>query len=211
VRLVWQWVQLERELPPNWTEIRVALTVAPAQRDRAASLLGGANPLRRGDQLRLFVSRRGAFGPEAFRRALLRLDRQGVGGTLELEHVAEAEPEAAPETRMLAAQWDAMTANLPPDWSAMLAEVELRSSDQLERGALLASPVNPLRVDDGLVLRFRVARSFGYGVSAGMMRRSLARLDTEQIPGALRILRVLSDTDPVGTQGPVWRVGGSSV
>ena len=43
-----------------------------------------------------------------------------------------------------------------------------------------------------------------------MMRRSLARLDTEQTPGALRILRVLSDTDPVGTQGPVWRVGGRS-
>ena len=211
MRLVWQWVQLERELPPNWTEIRVAVTVAPAQRERAASLLGGANPLRRGDQLRLFVSPRGAFGPEAFRRALLRLDRQGIGGTLELEHVAEAEPEAVPEARMLASQWDTMTANLPPDWSAMLAEVELRSSDQLERGALLASPVNPLRVGDSLVLRFRVARRFGYGVSAGMMRRSLARLDTEQIRGALRILRVLSDTDPVGTQGPVWRVGGRSV
>ena len=211
MRLVWQWIQLERELPANWTEIRVDLTVAPPQRDRAAGLLGGANPLRRGDELRLFVSRRGAFGPEAFRRALLRLDRQGIDGTLELEHVAEAEPEAAPEARTLAAQWDALTANLPPDWSAMLAEVELRSSDQLERGALLASPVNPLRVDDSLVLRFRVARRFGYGVSAGMMRRSLARLDTEEIPGVLRILRVLSDTDPVGTQGTVWRVGGRSV
>ena len=211
MRLVWQWVQLERELPPNWTEIRVSVTPAPAQFDRAAALLAGANPLRRGDHLRLFVSRQGGFGPEAFRRALLRLDRQAIGGTLELERLTEAEPEAAPEARTLAAQWDAMTANLPPDWSDMLAEVELRSSDQLERAALLVSPVNPLRVGDSLVLRLRVARRFGYGVSAGMMRRSLARLDTEQIPGALRILRVLSDTDPVGTQGPVWRVGGRSV
>jgi hypothetical protein len=211
VRLVWQWVELERGLPPNWTEIRVSVTPAPAQLDRTAALLGGANPLRRGDHLRLFVSRQGAFGPEAFRRALLRLDRQGIGGTVELEHLEEAEPEAAPEVRTLAAQWDAMTANLPPDWTDMLAEVELRSSDQLERAALLASPVNPLRVGDSLVLRFRVARRFGYGVSAGMMRRSLARLDTEEIPGLLRILKVLSDTDPVGTQGPVWRVGGRSV
>jgi hypothetical protein len=211
VRLVWQWIQLERELPPNWTEIRVALTVPAAQRDRAAALLGGANPLRRGDQLRLFVSRRGGYGPEALRRALLRLDRQRIGGALELEHLTEGEPEAAPEARALAAQWDAMTANLPPDWSDMLAEVALRSSDQLERGALLVSPTNPLRIDDSLVLRFRVARRFGYGVSAGMMRRSLARLDEEHIPGALRILRVLSDTDPVATQGPVWRVGGRSV
>jgi hypothetical protein len=211
VRLVWQWIQLERELPPGWAEIRVSLTVPAAQRDRAAALLGGANPLRRGDQLRFFVSRQEGFGPEAFRRTLLRLDRQGIGGTLELEHLTEGEPEAAPQARALAAQWDAMTANLPPDWSDMLAEVALRSSDQLERAALLVSPTNPLRVGDSLVLRFRVARRFGYGVSAGMMRRSLARLDEEQIPGVLRILRVLSDTDHVATQGPVWRVGGRSV
>jgi hypothetical protein len=211
VRLVWQWIQLERELPSNWAEIRISVTVPAAQRDRAAALLGGANPLRRGDQLRLFVSRRGGFGPEAFRRSLLRLDRQGIGGTLELEHLTEGEPEVPPESRALAAQWDLMTANLPPDWSDMLAEVGLRSSDQLERAALLASPTNPLRLGDSLVLRFRVARRFGYGVSGGMMRRSLARLDEEQIPGVLRILRVLSDTDPVGTQGPVWRVGGRSV
>ena len=31
------------------------------------------------------------------------------------------------------------------------------------------------------------------------------------IPGRLEILRVLSDTDNVGTQGPVWRVAGRSV
>jgi hypothetical protein len=211
VRLVWQWVQLERSLPPNWTEIRVSVTVPAAQRDRAAALLGGANPLRRGDHLRLFVSHRGGFGPEAFRRALLRLDRQAIGGTLELEHLTEAEPEEAPEARLLAAQWDAATADLPRDWSDMLAEVVLRSSDQLERAALLASPVNPIRVGDSLALRFRVARRFGYGVSAGMMRRCLARLDEEDIPGVLRLLNVLCDTDPVGTQGPVWRVGGRSV
>ena len=208
---MWQWIRLEEELPATWTEIRVALTVPAAQRDRAAALLGGANPLRRGDQLRLFVSRREGFGPEAFRRALLRFDRQGIGGTLGLEHLTEGEPEAAPEDRTLAAQWDARTANLPPDWSDMLAELALRSSDQLERASLLVSPTNPLRLGDSLVLRFRVARRFGYGVSAGMMRRSLARLDEERIPGVLRILRVLSDTDPVGTQGPVWRVGGRSV
>ena len=208
MRLVWQWVQLERGLPATWTEIRVVLTVPAAQRDRAASLLGGANPLRRGDQLRLFVSRSGGFGPEAFRRALLRLDRQNITGTLELEHVNETElvAEVAPTT--LTAQWDAAATGLPPDWSDMLAEVVLRSSDQLERAALLASPVNPLRIGETLALRFRAARRFGYGVSAGMVRRCLARLDEERIPGELRVLRVLSDTDPVLTQGPVWRVGG---
>jgi len=211
VRLVWQWVELERALTPNWTEIRVSVTVPAAQLDRAASLLGGANPLRRGDVLRLFVARTDGFGPEAFRRALLRLDRQGIGGTLELEHLTEAEPEAALEARTLVGQWDAVTADLPLDWSDMLADLVLRSSDQLERAALLASPVNPLRVGDSLALRFRAARRFGYGVSAGMVGRCLARLDEENIPGVLRVLNVLCDTDPVGTQGPVWRVGGRSV
>ena len=41
-----------------------------------------------------------------------------------------------------------------------------------------------------------------------MVRRCLERLDDEGISGQLRILRVLSDTDPVATQGPVWYVGG---
>ena len=44
-----------------------------------------------------------------------------------------------------------------------------------------------------------------------MTRRCLARLDEARIPGELRLLRVLSDTKPVGTQGPVWYVGGKVV
>jgi hypothetical protein len=60
-------------------------------------------------------------------------------------------------------------------------------------------------------LRFRVARRFGYGASAGMVRRCLERLDREGITGRVRILRALSDSRPVATQGPVWYVGGKSV
>jgi hypothetical protein len=93
----------------------------------------------------------------------------------------------------------------------MLAELALRSSDHLERAALLIAPVNPTRAGKSLALRFRVARQFGYGVSAPMARRCLERLDEEGIRGELRILRVLCDTDAVATQGPVWRVGGRSV
>jgi hypothetical protein len=44
-----------------------------------------------------------------------------------------------------------------------------------------------------------------------MVHRCLERLDEEGIRGRVRILRALSDTQPVGTQGPVWRVGGRSV
>jgi hypothetical protein len=211
MRLVWQWIQLERELPPNWSDVRLVLEVGEREADRAAALLGGANPLRRRDSLLLFVSRRGGFGPEALRRVLLRLDRQGIAGTLEIAGVAEAEdaPQEAPTT--LAAQWDAALATLPADWSDMLAELGLRSSDHLERAALLIAPMNPTRPGTGRALQFRVARRFGYGVSAQMARRCLERLDEEGIGGEVRVLRVLSDTDPVATQGPVWRVGGKAV
>ena len=59
--------------------------------------------------------------------------------------------------------------------------------------------------------RFRVARRFGYGVSAEMARRCLERLDEEGIRGVVRVLWALSDTEPVQTQGPVWYAEGRSV
>ena len=59
--------------------------------------------------------------------------------------------------------------------------------------------------------RFRIARRSGYGVSATMARRSLERLDEEGFGGDFRVLRVLSDTKNVQTQGPVWRVDGAAV
>jgi hypothetical protein len=211
MRLVWQWITLERDLPPSWSDLTLVLKVRERDADRAAALLGGANPLRRGDSLRLFVSRSGGFGPEALRRALLRLDRQGIGGTLELEDVAEQEAAPASVPTTLVEQWDAALETLPEDWSDMYAELALRSSDHLERAALLTAPMNPTRPGKALALRFRVARRFGYGVSAPMARRCLERLDEEGIRGELKVLRVLCDTDSVGTQGPVWRVGGKAV
>jgi hypothetical protein len=211
MRLVWQWIQLERDLPPNWSDVRLVLTARERDADRAASLLGTANPLRRGNSFHLFVSRGGGFGPEALRRTLLRLDRQGIAGTLELAGATEAEATAKPSPPTLSPQWDAALVTLPPDWSDMLAELVLRSSDHLERAALLMAPTNPTRPGNRLALQFRVARRFGYGVSAPMARRCLERLDEEGLRGEIRVLRVLSDTEPVATQGPVWRVGGRAV
>ena len=108
------------------------------------------------------------------------------------------------------ATWDAAVGALPPDWSDLYAELELVSSDWLERAALLMATVNPARYGE-LGFRFRVARRFGYGASPEMTRRCLERVDNEHIRGELRILHVLSDTDPVQTQGPVWYVEGRSV
>ena len=57
MRLVWQWVTLERELPPDWSDVQLVLKVREQDADQAAALLGGANPLRGKDSIRLFVSR----------------------------------------------------------------------------------------------------------------------------------------------------------
>jgi hypothetical protein len=44
-----------------------------------------------------------------------------------------------------------------------------------------------------------------------MARRCLARCDEDSIGGSLRLLRVLSSTQPVQTQGPVWQMAGKTV
>jgi hypothetical protein len=214
VRLAEQWRRVERELPDGWSEARLLLKVEDARdADRAAALLGPANPGRRGDGLRLTVGRRSGASPGAVERLLHRLDEHRIGGSLELAEAREADadgaaPVAPPRHRPLVEQWDEELAALPDDWSDLLCEVELTSSDYLERAALLMSPLNPLRAGDRIALTFRAARRSGYGASPGMAERCLARCDAEGITGTFRILRYLCDTDPVHTQGPVWYIGG---
>jgi hypothetical protein len=213
VRLVEQWRRIEQSLPRDWGGARLRLTVADeGDAGRAAELLGPINPARRGRTLRLHVAR-GASGPspDAVARLLGRVDREGIRGELELVSAEEAEAKPVVIRPSLAAAWDEAVAGLPPDWSDIYAEVEIVSSDWLERAALLLAPANPARIDERPAFRFRVAREFGYGVAPAMLRRCLERLDEAGIRGELRILRVLSDTEPVATQGPVWYVEGRSV
>jgi hypothetical protein len=213
--LVGQFSELERGLPDDWDLARLCLTIPDeGDCDRAAGLLAPANPGRRGKVIRFFAARRGAGpGPDRIRALLRRLDDEGIEGELELVGTDTAEA-AAPDPRsrsLLAPAWDAAVATLPPDWSDVYAEVELTSTDYLERAALLLSPVNPGRVGGRATFRFRVARKFGYGASPEMTRRCFERLDAERIRGEVRILRALSDTYPAHTQGPVWYVGGRTV
>ena len=49
---------------------------------------------------------------------------------------------------------------------------------------------------------------FPYDYAAADIR---ARLDEQGVPGTVRVLWALSDTKPVGTQGPVWYLGGKVV
>jgi hypothetical protein len=213
VALVEQFNAIERDLPTGWGAAQLRLTVADDGRcDRAAALLGPANPGRRGKQIRFAVARSGAgIGPDAIRRLLARLDRERVDGQLELVGSEETAPASARAGQSFATGWQQALASLPPDWTDIYAEVHLDSTDFLERAALLLSPVNPSRYGGPTGFRFRCAKTFGYGASPEMVTRCLERCDAERITGAVEILRVLSDTFPVGTQGPVWYVGGRSV
>jgi hypothetical protein len=213
VRLVEQWEGIEGELPDGWGDARLTLVLDDqAKVDRAAALLGPLNPGQRRGVLRFFVPRSGsATGPDNLRRLLRRLDEERIQGRLVLFASETPSAEPAAEDATLADSWEALVGTLPDDWSDLYCELELYSSDQLERSALLLAPVNPARYGGTLGLRFRVASHRGYGASPEMTRRCLERLDEERIPGRVDVLRALSDTRPVGTQGPVWRVGGRSV
>lgn len=208
-----QWRRLEADLPSGWADARLELVVADdGERARAAALLGPANPGRSGPTFRFEASRRGAgTGPDAVGRLLARLDRERVHGTLTSLGSVEAEPAALTERVSLAEAWDVELASLPADWSDLYVELELTSSDLLDRGALLLAPVNPARHRDRLAFRFRVARVFGYGASGRMARRCFERLDEADIPGTITVLRALSDSHNVATQGPVWYVEGKAV
>jgi hypothetical protein len=212
VKLVEQWTRVVRELDPNWGEARVVLQIADVGRcERAVALLGPAGPGRSGTTIRFVIARGGgALGPEAVPRLLRRLDDESIGGTVEV--VGESsKPAVVVARRTLADRWDAELAKLPADWSDLWCQLDLTSSDYLDAVALLAAPLNPSRFDETSSYRFRCARSFGYGTSAGMVRRCFERIDNEDIPGKVSVLRALSDTHPAGTQGPVWYVGGRAV
>jgi hypothetical protein len=213
VSLVEQWQAIEEGLPERWGDARLRLTVPDeGDCDRAAALLGPANPGRHGKVISFRAALRGAGpSPELVRRLLARLDREGIEGSVELVGADETPEAVALAERTFAEGWDEALASLPDDWSDLYAEVGLTSSDYLNRAALLLAPVNPAHFGRKLTFRFRVARRFGYGASAQMTRRCLERLDAEGIRGTVGVLWALSDTRPVQTQGPVWYAGGRSV
>ncbi len=216
--LVKDWQLAEAALPAGWADARVQLTLeAEGEAERALALLAPLQPQRTGpDTVSLRLARGGA-GPSAagLERALARLDAERLHGTLAVDVVAERQPEAAQRaatsTASLPESWDAALAALPADWSDLLGEIELGSSDYLEPGAVQLAPINPRRLADSLRLQFRSASHFGYGASPGMVRRCLERCDAAGMRGSVTVLRVLSDSRPVGTQGPVWQIDGEMV
>ncbi len=214
MRFAEQWREIERSLPDGWRDAWLRLRLeSEDEAERAAALLGPANPGRRGNEISFYSALHGAgIGPKAVARLLTRLDEEGIRGELELVSTTERRAgEAATGQTWLAEEWDELVAGLPEDWSDLHVELDLDSSDYLDPAALAIAPLNPSRFGARTGFRFRCARRFGYGASPQMVKRCLERLDERGITGTIRILRALSDTKPVGTQGPVWYVGGRSV
>jgi hypothetical protein len=207
--LVGQWRAIEGGLPADWGEARLSLAVADeGRRSRAAGLLGPLTPGRSGETLRFSAARHSSV---TVARALARLDDERIGGDLTLVST-EAAPavEAAPRTTAAEA-WQAGLETLPSDWSDAWVEVRFESTDHVEWAALLCAPLNPARTADGFGFRFRTARRSGYGASPAMTARCFERLDEQGIPVTVEILRALSETEHVHTQGPVWYVDGKVV
>jgi hypothetical protein len=214
VSLAQQWEQVLAGLPEDWGDVQLSLRLRNERKlPRALVLLGPLQPIRGGSEIRFYTVRRGVGpSPAAVGRALARLEEELIAGELRVVTTrVERAAEARPASETLVEQWDEAVEALPEDWSDLYAEIELTSSDHLDPAALALAPLNPSRYGPTPGFRFRCARTFGYGASPLMVRRCLARLDERRIPGEVRILRVLSDTKPVATQGPVWYVGGKVV
>jgi hypothetical protein len=214
VSLVDRWNHVENALEPGWTEATLSLEIHnPEARSRAAALLGPAGPGFSGSTLRFTVSTRGhGIGPDGARRLLERIDGERIPGRLELVNAAARVPEPAvtepaKARGTLSDAWEAALEVLPGDWSDLVVELELDSSADIDRGAVLCAPLNPIQSTERAGFRFRCASHRGYGASAGMVARCLERLDDDGISGRVRITRVLSDVHPVGTQGAVFTIG----
>jgi hypothetical protein len=212
--LAGQWNALGSELPAGWNRAELRLELRDREpASRAASLLGPAQPFRAEPAvLRVTVARDGtAVSPDNLTRLLRRVDEARIGGTLTLAGTEQAPARAERDVVPLAEAWERELAGLPADWSDLLCELELLSTDYIERAAVLCIQMNPRRDGNRTALRFRAARIAGYGVSPEMARRCLERCDAEEIRGTVRVLHLLSDTKHVQTQGPVWIMSGQTV
>jgi hypothetical protein len=209
MNLVDQWNAIEARLPRDWEDVRLTLgTEEPGQLPQAAAVLGPLNPMHVEGALVFYVRRAGdGATPEAAKRLFGRLDKQRLWCVLSRGEIRETAPLEEIPTLSVAGSWNEALATLPEDWSELLCRLEISGSDLLPRAALLCAPVNPTRDRDSVGFLFRAGR-VGYGVSPQMARRCFERLDEEGIAGTTTVLRVLSDTQPVASQGSSWIVAG---
>jgi hypothetical protein len=212
--LVDQWKTLGSDLPREWSSAELELRLEQRSEGELASrLLGPAQPYRpEPGVLRFRVARDGsAPSPDGIQRLLRRIDGERVHGKLTLIGTTARAQHAEADAQSLVETWEAAERRLPADWSHAFCELELRSTDYVDRASLNCVPMNLRRVGDTNRLQFRAAHTFGYGAAPSMIRRCLERCDADDIKGTVRIIHAVSSSDPVGTQGPVWMAAGTNV
>ena len=208
--LVDRWNHVERGLDPRWTEVTLSLAINDdAARSRAAALLGPAGPGVGNKEIRFTVSTKGTgIGPEAARRLLRRIDEEGIVGRLELVETLGLRPEPEQSDALARGRvaGGARGAARPTGATSSPRSSSTRAptSTAAPSSALRSTPCQSTGRPG---FRFRCASQHGYGASAGMVGRCLARLDEAGITGRVRITRALSDVHPVGTQGATFVVG----
>ncbi|HEY3962499.1 MAG TPA: hypothetical protein VGL84_08215 [Gaiellaceae bacterium] len=209
--LVDLWKELGSKLPHGWESAAIHLELAdPGTSELAAQLLTPAQPFATGTATLRFRTAHDGSAPsfDGIQRLLSRLDERKIAGTLSVVETAAGTRAAEPAQMTLVASWEAELAHLPGDWSDVFAEIELTSTDDIDRVSLLCVPLNPRRDGMRAALQFRTSARFGYGASTSMVHRCFERCDNDGIPGSVKVLRALSDTRPIGTQGPVWLTDG---
>jgi hypothetical protein len=212
--LVDQWKTLGSELPDTWSAAELEFRLEQrSEAELASRLLGPAQPYRpEPGVLRFRVARDGtAPSPDGIQRLFRRIDAERIHGKLSLVRSATRATVVAPDEQSLVDTWTAAEQSLPADWSHAFCELEVLSTDYVERASLDCVQMNLRRLGDTATLRFRAARTFGYGAAPQMVRRCLERCDADGIKGTVRILHAVSSSDPVGTQGPVWMAAGTNV
>jgi hypothetical protein len=211
VSVAQQWRTIGSNLPEGWARASLRLELSDRETaDKAAAMLGPAGPYRSDSTVLLFtVARDGsATSPDNLARLLANVPN----GTLSLSgSQAAAKPVEIRSELTLTEAWDLALAGLPSDWSDLQAEIQLDSTDYIERASVFCIQCNPRREGTRAALRFRAARLAGYGVSPDMARRCFERCDGAGITGRIEVLRVISGSRHVGTQGPVWLAAGKTI
>ena len=165
----------------------------------------------------VFTVRRagGPAGPQAARRLFARLDAARIWCLLEQEDVSEAPPampvRGAASRRCLRTPGTRRWRSFPPTGPIFSARSSSSRARSFRAPRSSCAPLNPTRDRDRVGFTFRCAQPHGLRRiplhGAAVLRAARPRGDRR----TRVVLRVLSDTDNVATQGPVWYVGGKAL
>ena len=143
-------------------------------------------------------------------RLLDRVGLEKIAGTIELASSTAATPDAGEAPAATAAPVRAAARVVGR--RARDAARRLERPARRDRARLLATTSSARRCTSRrstraatatrFALRFRCARTAGYGASPGMVRRCLERCDDDDIVGAVRSCACSRDTHPVQHAGP---------